>query len=253
MLTCVLGLEVSIGIYHHAPRVFRASPVLLNTGRCATIRERLASPATTFPLHSLWTQSRERRERRVYQYTPRGPIVMQLISSVPFPATKQPSRGLLIAMNRQEFRIRAPQRCLALLSGIHLHDEGKPSISNTQNCLGDLYYIISISSRKDSSFPVPCEQVTWSRLCREGGRPSVGEHVSRAIRNASSSAVRGPTSSPLCPLASAQQRSRRPLTWEDQYPRSRYRGYFQPPIYEDEPSDSSQDEGEDDDAASLKR
>ena len=176
------------------------------------------------------------------------------LSSIPrHEATFKRSCTQLIAMNRQEFRIRAPQRCFALLSGIHLHDEGKPSISNTQNCLGDLYYIISISSRKDSSFPVPCEQVTWSRLCREGGRPSVGEHISRAIRNASSSAVRGPTSSPLCPLASAQQRSRRPLTWEDQYPRSRYRGYFQPPIYEDEPSDSSQDEGEDDDAASLKR
>lgn len=67
-------------------------------------------------------------------------------------------------------------------------------------------------------------QATWSRLCDEGGRSNVAEHIRRVIR------------------ASAASTSERALTWEAEYPRPRYRGSFKPPIFDDEPSDSSGDE-----------
>lgn len=42
-----------------------------------------------------------------------------------------------------------------------------------------------------------------------------------------------------------QQLQRRALTWADQYPRSQYRGdFFKPPLFEDEPSESDDDESQ---------
>lgn len=86
---------------------------------------------------------------------------------------------------------------------------------------------------------------SWFQLCQSGGRPSVGRHIGRAVR----SAVSHDSPAAAMTLDNAQfsfigdmhagQQQRRALTWEDEYPRSRYRGdLFKPPLFDDEPSDS---------------
>ncbi|CAM9873087.1 unnamed protein product, partial [Ectocarpus sp. 4 AP-2014] len=93
---------------------------------------------------------------------------------------------------------------------------------------------------------------SWSRLCHDGGRPGDGRHIAQVVRSTSS------PSSPTVAMATGafrhhatarsneeqewqpqQQQQRSALTWEGQYPRSRFRGdFFKPPIFDDEPSDS---------------
>lgn len=102
---------------------------------------------------------------------------------------------------------------------------------------------------------VPEEQASWSRLCEDGGRPSVGRHIGRVVRSTVSqespatAMMLGNTQPSFFGDADQQQQQqqqqRQGLTWEDQYPRPKYRGdLFKPPLFDDEPSDSDDDESQ---------
>ncbi|CAN0058422.1 unnamed protein product, partial [Ectocarpus sp. 8 AP-2014] len=95
---------------------------------------------------------------------------------------------------------------------------------------------------------------SWSRLCHDGGRPGDGRHIAQVVRSTSSpsspavatatgafrrhATVRSDEEQERQPQQQQQQQQQRsPLTWEGEYPRSRYRGdFFKPPIFDDEPS-----------------
>lgn len=83
------------------------------------------------------------------------------------------------------------------------------------------------------------KQVSWSRLCQEGGRPSDGEHIRRVINT-----TNRPSTNPNGGDLYGTLGQRRPLTWEKEHPRSRYRSYFEAPIFDGEPSESSEDEAQ---------
>lgn len=103
------------------------------------------------------------------------------------------------------------------------------------------------------------EQASWSRLCHDGGRPGAGRHIGQVVRSTSSpsssvvatatgafryhTTATGDKEGERQPRQEQEQQQRQPLTWEDEYPRSRYRGdFFKPPLFDDEPSDSDDDE-----------
>ncbi|CAM9306346.1 unnamed protein product [Hapterophycus canaliculatus] len=91
---------------------------------------------------------------------------------------------------------------------------------------------------------------SWFRLCEEGGKLSDGRHIQRVVRSTKSSSSSAAATvlrdvQDACAKTSTgeEQRQRRALVWANEYPRSRYRGhFFKPPIYDDEPSDSDDDE-----------
>lgn len=85
------------------------------------------------------------------------------------------------------------------------------------------------------------QQASWSRLCEAAGRPKVAKHIRYVIRTTSTTtAANSFTNATWCPTLG----QRRALTWENDHPAPRYRDSFKPPIFYDEPSDSSSSEGE---------
>lgn len=66
-------------------------------------------------------------------------------------------------------------------------------------------------------------QITWARLCQEGGRASIGDHIKRTVRAGATN-------------------PERVLGWQRTCPRSRYRGTFMPPMFDDELSVSTDDD-----------